>query len=91
MWHLLDHGGYEAVKDDTLGSFVEKYNLPALKITADDEELKRASMRCSFVPIVDDRGVFVGTVDSRDIVHRIRHNITFCFLVIPAEDRVPMI
>ena len=36
LWHLLDHGGYEAVKDDTLGSFVEKYNLPALKITADD-------------------------------------------------------
>lgn len=68
LWHLLDHGGYETVKDDTLGSFVEKYNLPALKITADDEELKRASMRCSFVPIVDDRGVFVGTVDSRDIV-----------------------
>lgn len=67
LWHLLDHGGYEAVKDHTLGSFVERHNIPALKITASDEELKHASMRCPFVPIVDDRGVFVGTVDSKDV------------------------
>ena len=68
LWHLLDHGGYEAVKDDTLGSFVEKYNLPALKITADDEELKRASMRCSFVPIVDDRGALCGILTRRAVI-----------------------
>ena len=67
LWHLLDCGGYEAVKDNTLGSFMEKYNIPALKITASDEELKHASMRCPFVPIVDDRDVFVGIVDSKDV------------------------
>ena len=68
LWHILDYGGYEAVKDDKIGSFVSKGRIPALNITATDEELKRAALRAAFVPIVDDRGVFVGVVDRKDIV-----------------------
>lgn len=68
LWHVLDYGGYEAVKDDKIGTFVSRGRIPALKITATDEELKQAAMRGAFVPIVDDRGVFVGVVDRKDIV-----------------------
>ena len=56
------------MKDDKIGSFVSKGRIPALNITATDEELKRAALRAAFVPIVDDRGVFVGVVDREDIV-----------------------
>ena len=68
LWHILDYGGYEAVKDDKIASFVRKGNTPALKITAADDELKQAALRCMFVPIVDDRGMFVGVIERKDIV-----------------------
>lgn len=68
LWHILDYGGYEAAKDDKIGSFVSKGRIPALKITATDEELKQAALRAAFVPIVDDRGAFIGVVDREDIV-----------------------
>lgn len=68
LWHILDYGGYEAVKDDKLASFVRKGNTPALKITAADDEVKQAAQRCMFVPIVDDRGMFVGVIERKDVV-----------------------
>ena len=68
LWHILDYGGYDQVKEDKIGAFVRKGHLPALKITATDEELRSAALRGSFVPIVDDRGVFIGVVNRVDIV-----------------------
>ena len=67
LWHVLDYGGYEAVKDDKIGAFVCRGRIPALKITASDEELMQAILRAAFVPIVDDRDVFVGVVDRTDV------------------------
>lgn len=67
LWAIVDYG-YEKIKDDRIGTLVHKGSVPALKITAADEELKNAAARCIFTPIVDDRGVFIGVVTRNDIL-----------------------
>lgn len=68
LWHVLDYGGYDSVKDNKVGALVRKGSVPALKITATDEELKNAAVRSTVIPIVDDRGVFVGVVTRENIL-----------------------
>ena len=68
LWHILDYGGYASVKNDRLSKLIHKGAVPALKITADDEELRAAALRCSIVPIVDDRNVFIGVIPRESIL-----------------------
>lgn len=68
LWHIVDYGGYENCKNTKVQDIIRKGSVPALKITATDEELERAALRCAIVPIIDDRGIFVGVVHSKDIV-----------------------
>lgn len=65
LWHILDYGGYEAVKDVTIKDIVKKGCNPAVTIAATPEELKEAVMEYHFVPVVDDRGMFVGIITRR--------------------------
>lgn len=67
LWHIVDYG-YDKVKDERIGKLVRKGSVPALKISATDEDLKNAAARCIFTPIVDDRGVFIGVVTRKDIL-----------------------
>ena len=68
LWHLIDCGGFDAIRDHTLDKILRNGSAPALKITATDEELKRAALRSEYVSIVDDRGIFIGLVYREDIV-----------------------
>lgn len=68
LWHILDYGGFEQVKDHKISSIVEKGEVPALKITDTDEDLQKAALRSAFVPIIDDRDMFVGTLSREDII-----------------------
>ena len=42
---------------------------PAVRVTASMEELLDRSMRQNFVPVVDDRNVFIGIITRKDIIH----------------------
>lgn len=68
LWHIVDYGGCEKVKEDRVRALVRRGRIPALKITASDDELERAARRCSFVPIVDDRNAFIGVLNRNDIM-----------------------
>lgn len=68
LWHLLDCGGYEQVRHQTVGTFLQRSNLPALTITATDEQLRSAALQSVCIPVVDDRGMFVGVIRREDIV-----------------------
>ena len=68
LWHIIDCGGFDAVKDDKIIDVLRNGMVPALKITATDEELQKAIEHCSFIPIVDDRDVFVGIVYREDVL-----------------------
>ena len=56
------------MKDRKISSVVQKGMVPALKITDTDEDLQKAALRSAFVPIVDDRDMFVGTISRKDII-----------------------
>ncbi len=68
LWYILDYGGFEAVKDHKISKIAQKGTVPALKITDTDEDLQRAALRSAFVPIIDDRDMFVGTISREDII-----------------------
>ncbi len=68
LWYILDYGGFDEVKDHKISSVVQKSMVPALKITDTDEDLQKAALRSAFVPIVDDRDMFVGTISREDII-----------------------
>ena len=68
LWHIIDWGGYEAAKDHKIAALLRRGAPPALKITASDDELRRAALCGAVIPIVDDRDMFVGVVPREDIV-----------------------
>ena len=68
LWHIIDWGGYEAAKDHKIAELLRRGAPLALKITAPDDELRRAALCGAVIPIVDDRGMFVGIVPREDIV-----------------------
>ena len=68
LWYLVDYGGYEQVKDDKVSRVIRKGMVPALKITATDEELHKAALRSAGIPIVDSRDAFVGVLDREDVI-----------------------
>ena len=83
LWHILDR------KDNSLRT-QEKLPLrqvlrpnfnPAVRIDVTLSQLLERSMQQSFIPVVDDRGAFVGIVTRQNIIRR---------LTIPkVDDEVP--
>ena len=73
LWHILDW------KDNSLRS-KEKLPLrqvlrpdfnPAVRVDITPAELLERAMRQSFIPVVDDRGAFVGIVTRQTIIRRL--------------------
>ena len=73
LWHILDW------KDNSLRS-KEKLPLrqvlrpdfiPAVRVDITPAELLERAMRQSFIPVVDDRGAFVGIVTRQNIIRRL--------------------
>lgn len=65
LWHIIDFGGYDKVKEHNIKDIVRRGCNRAVPITASPEELREAVMEYHFVPVVDDRGMFMGIVTRR--------------------------
>ena len=65
LWHLLDAGGK---KVETVGEIINKDKYRAVPITATMDELLDQALAQNFVPVVDDRGLFMGIVTRKDII-----------------------
>lgn len=65
LWHLLDAGGK---KVETVGEIINKEKYRAVPITATMDELLDQALAQNFVPVVDDRGLFMGIVTRKDII-----------------------
>ena len=68
LWHIIDWGGYEAAKDHKIAELLRRGAPLALKITAPDDELRRAALCGAVIPIVDDRGCLCGIVTRRSVI-----------------------
>ncbi len=58
----------------TIGDIVEAKWNPAVNISKDINDVLLLSMQQNFVPIVDDRNVFVGIITRRDIIRMLTEN-----------------
>ena len=75
-----DRGGYplglkqqhgldiEAAEDVPISSFAHKRDYKAVTVTTSMDQLIEAAMNQNFVPVVDDRGIFIGIVRRQAII-----------------------
>ena len=80
LWSLLDQGdnSLRAQEKLPLGTLMRQGFNPAVSIRVSMSELMDRAMHQSFVPVVDDRGAFMGIVTRQTIMRK---------LVIPAVEK----
>ena len=73
LWSLLDNGdnSLRAQEKHPLKSILRKEFHPAVSVRVTMEELLEQAMRQSFIPVVDDRGAFMGIVTRQTIIRRL--------------------
>lgn len=84
LWHMLDSGMYamKSQEEYSIKDILRKGWNPAVKIDATMEELLLRVMEQNFVPVIDDRGKFMGIITRKDII---KH----CYNRIKAKDGSP--
>ncbi len=71
LWSMLEVGGasLDDCEDLRVADIIKKRGQnPAVHITANAEELQERALEQNFVPVVDDRGSFMGIVTRRAIL-----------------------
>ncbi len=70
LWHMLDRGMFamKSQEDYSIAYIVRKGWNPAVKIDTTMDELLLRVMEQNFVPVIDDRGKFMGIITRRDII-----------------------
>ena len=70
LWGLKKlHGlDLEAAEDVPISSFPHKRDYKAVTVTTSMDQLIEAAMNQNFVPVVDDRGMFIGIVRRQAII-----------------------
>ena len=56
------------LEDTKVGEIMKKGKNPPVKITADMDKLISRAMEQNYVPVVDDRGYFIGIITRSDII-----------------------
>ena len=64
-FHGLD---LEAAEDVPISAFPHKRDYKAVTVTTSMDQLIEAAMNQNFVPVVDDRGIFIGIVRRQAII-----------------------
>ena len=72
LWNLVDRqdNSLRSKEKQPLKSVMRKSFNPPVSVGVSMEELLERSMRQSFIPVVDDRGAFVGIVTRQNIIQR---------------------
>lgn len=73
LWNLVDRqdNSLRSKEKQPLKSVMRKSFNPPVSVGVSMEELLERSMRQSFIPVVDDRGAFVGIVTRQNIIHQL--------------------
>ena len=73
LWCLLDQGSgdIQTQEKQPLRRVIRPGFNPAVRIDVALEELVERALRQSFIPVVDDRGAFVGIVTRQNIITRL--------------------
>lgn len=85
LWSILDRedNSMRAQEKVKLNTILRHNFNPAVRIEVTMEELLERSMRQSFIPVVDDRGAFVGIVTRQTIIRRLTTPNQYITLIHP--------
>jgi len=78
LWGLKKYHGLdlEAAEDVPISAFPHKRDYKAVTVTTSMDQLIEAAMNQNFVPVVDDRGIFIGIVRRQAIIR-------YCYEKVP--------
>ncbi len=70
LWRIVDIGGASLRECEELriSDVLNRDRCPAVKITAKAEELVERIMSQNFVPVIDDRGSFMGIITRKSVL-----------------------
>ncbi len=80
LW-ALNAEDNELTMDSLVESVPRNREYQAVKISEDMDSLIEAACRQSFVPVVDDGGIFIGIIRRRDIIQYYYHERTMAWAV----------
>ena len=80
LW-TLNAEDNELTMDSLVESVPRNREYQAVKISEDMDSLIEAACRQSFVPVVDDGGIFIGIIRRRDIIQYYYHERTMAWAV----------
>ncbi len=70
LWHLLDDDAWNIydLEKEKIVDIIDKRKYQPVKISAEIDDLLQLIMNQNFVPVVDDRGVFMGIITRRKVI-----------------------
>ncbi len=70
LWHMLDSGMYSmnSQEDYSISDILRNGWNPAVRIDTTMDELLLRIMDQNFVPVIDDRGKFIGIITRKDVI-----------------------
>ncbi|WP_434509920.1 CBS domain-containing protein [Desulfitobacterium sp. AusDCA] len=70
LWHVLDSGMYsmKSQEDYSISDILRNGWNPAVRIDTTVDELLLRIMDQNFVPVIDDRGKFIGIITRKDVI-----------------------
>lgn len=71
LWHIVDQNKYDGIKseeDKMVSDLIKNDRNPPVKSNATMDELLLRVMRQNFVPVIDDRNIFIGIVTRTDVI-----------------------
>lgn len=71
LWEIVDNHDVSRIKDlenIPLKNIIKEEKYPSVKVDAKIDDLLTQIMAQNFVPIVDDRGVFMGIITRRRVI-----------------------
>lgn len=69
LWDLLEHGSDpQRLENSAVRDLIRKNFMPAVNINVTMEQLLETSLHQNFVPVVDDRSIFIGIVTRQALL-----------------------
>lgn len=70
LWNIMSLGSLEThdMEKARIDDIISADRMPPVRVTANVEELLARALEQNFVPVVDDRGIFVGIITRRAIL-----------------------
>ena len=70
LYYMMDHpsDSRDEIKDTEVGNLIRKDFMPAVSFNVSMENVLKQSLCQNFVPVVDDRNIFIGIVTRKAVI-----------------------